>query len=732
MSRKIAKAAAHISNTHGEAELIAYLDTLDISFLHKLNEYLSIKYYEGESPVSDDQYDMVKDQLETLTGEPAPVGAPVEKSVEVTLPYWMASMAKLKATPAFLQFRRSRIEEAPESQKESEEARSNLEKGLLREWQAFSDLEREKWRKDVEEQERMELDKWLSKNKSSQYIIEDKLDGVSCLLVVKNGIHKLYTRGTGSTGKDISRFARYFAIPKNLEDMVVRGELVIPLDKFFRKFAKIPPTNPRFLSLFQTPSTQRNYKSPRNFITGLLGRKTPIEATHAIEFVAYELITPNQEQPPPSAQFEYLSNLEFRVVWYKLVPKISLGLLEDIYLVGNESRNYLMDGLIIQPNKSYQRVRHGEKYPSYAIAFKMDVEEKLALVTGVEWNVGKRGRIAPKIHYEPLTLDYVTVSKASVYHAKFVKENKLGPGSQIMIVRSGGVIPKISKVIKPATSGEAQMPNFDFEWDFDFNWEVDTDKEPPVNIWSTDKSKDWLQCIKLLTNFFIELDIKKVKEQTIKKLYKAGYDTLIKILLIKKPSELEAKGFGPKESENIVNNIQAKLHQGERLSTILGATGVFGSKIGGKTTRALFDKFPNILVDQRDMSKAEKISTLRHVDGFGEVLAKTAASNLKYADKMAQFFMLIGTFNVVAEPQGESMAGETVVFSGGRPKELIAFVEANGGTVGDRVTKNTTILVVKDMSKGQSKQRTAEKLNAEKSRQIVIISQPAFKNNYMS
>ena len=64
--------------------------------------------------------------------------------------------------------------------------------------------------------------------------MEDKLDGVSCLVVVKNGKIKLYTRGDGIIGADISYLAPYFGtIPKNLDiDINVRGELIMPVDVF--------------------------------------------------------------------------------------------------------------------------------------------------------------------------------------------------------------------------------------------------------------------------------------------------------------------------------------------------------------------------------------------------------------------------------------------------------------------------------------------------------------------
>ena len=55
-------------------------------------------------------------------------------------------------------------------------------------------------------------------NKSPTYIIEDKLDGVSCLLSSENGTIKLFTRGNGYEGTDITHILKHINdIPKNYQ-----------------------------------------------------------------------------------------------------------------------------------------------------------------------------------------------------------------------------------------------------------------------------------------------------------------------------------------------------------------------------------------------------------------------------------------------------------------------------------------------------------------------------------
>ena len=63
---------------------------------------------------------------------------------------------------------------------------------------------------------------------------------------------------------------------------------------------------------------------------------------------------------------------------------------------------------------------------------------------------------------EELTINGVKVKHATAHHAKYIVDNKIGPGAILDIVRSGDVIPYIVNVIEP--SEQPQMPNIDYKW----------------------------------------------------------------------------------------------------------------------------------------------------------------------------------------------------------------------------------------------------------------------------
>lgn len=72
-----------------------------------------------------------------------------------------------------------------------------------------------------------ELDKWKQKYHGDGYVLSCKLDGVSGLYVTEGEKPKLYTRGDGKIGQDVSHFIPYLRLPKE-KGLAIRGEFIIP------------------------------------------------------------------------------------------------------------------------------------------------------------------------------------------------------------------------------------------------------------------------------------------------------------------------------------------------------------------------------------------------------------------------------------------------------------------------------------------------------------------------
>lgn len=682
MDKKIAKISKY-----SDQDLQSYFDTEDIRILHEIKLYADDIYYNTgkSSGLNDWQYDMLKETIKRRDPHYlVPVGIRIRQHENrVKLPYWLGSMDKISvqtnAKNVFWDEHKEQVEKEVASnlgikgdlkdertwKKVSDETYkkfvTQFNERLNNMWKAINDDQQKvaKWQKAALHEYELEIAKWISDNKSDEYIIEDKLDGVSCLMVMTNGKIKLYTRGDGEVGADISYLAQYFStIPKNLGvTLNVRGELIMKQNVFEKKYSK-------------------EYANPRNMVAGRIGGKTVRKGLDDIDFVVYEIVG-NGTMDKPSDQLDYLDSLGFTTVRRELIKDITIDTLMETLIRFKSTSQYEIDGIIVQPNLPYERNTYGN--PEYAFAFKMRLEGNLveADVVGVDWNVSKWGRLKPRVEIKPVKLGGVTITWATGFNAKFIHDNSIGPGSVIEITRSGDVIPYIVKVVKKAN--EPDMPEIPYKWN-----------ETGVDIYTEEFGDE--MCVKLIANFFAKLGIKHVGEKNVSKIYEAGYDTLLKIISASKEDFMEIPGFGSRLAERTHDNI----HQGMRdlsLPTVLGASGVFGFGLGRKKITTLMDDIPNILEIYKKMTKKELLNRVLRVEGFSDKTAQKIVENVEWADKFIAALKNFATFKETLTI-GDNMKDMKIVFTGFRDKKLEEEVVARGGKITTSVSKNTTVLVV--------------------------------------
>lgn len=504
------------------------------------------------------------------------------------------------------------------------------------------------------------LQSWLNKNQTQVYIITEKIDGISGLLHE----NKLYSRGNGMKGTNLSAALPYLAgIPRT--DRSVRGELVMKNKVFEEKYAG-------------------DYKNPRNLVAGAFGRKHLDKNVLAdISFIAYEIVS---EDVSPSLQLALLKDGGFEVPHTVLhYNSMTITDLSDHLTKFQDVATVAIDGLVLQPDERYDRNTEGN--PSYSIAFKRDTDENMVVgnVVEVEWNVSKWGLYKPVIRIHPVDLMGVTIRKLTAFNAKFVVDNQLGADSQVLIKRSGDVIPHIVKVLTPSTN--INLPSS--KWD-------------GVDL-RAGSTEDDTVAIKTLVGMFAALDIKFVGTSTVEKLYNGGINTLPKILTAT-VGDLVTMGLGQKTSERIVTN----LHKGffgskPKLSVLVGSSGVLGYGIGSKRIEAVFEAIPNFT------TQCPSFDTLLQCRGVSHVIATKILGNHSY---MIKFIKLLTTLGIKFEDSKKS-GGQKYCLSGFRNKDIPNVV--------DTVTKDC-ILIVKDM------RETSKKIERAKALNIPIIS----KNDYFA
>lgn len=293
-----------------------------------------------------------------------------------------------------------------------------------------------------------EIADWVKANalEKEEIIITDKLDGTSAMLIYdeKGKLQIAYSRGDGVQGADITRHLRHFAPEKALASMVVRGEVILPKKNFAALQKKVK-------SRSGTP-----YKNARNMVAGLMNaeKNDPIVYDY-LHFVAYDIL--GRPELDKQNMLLGLDSLGFKTPATKVTVGRRLtddGLAEYLNRC-REHTEYEIDGLVLDVESSKTRTRMNPTRdtlnPAYAVKYKVAdaSNQAVAEVVGVEWNVSKHGYLKPRVHIEPVELVGVTVQHATGFNAKFIYDNKIGPGAKIRITRSGDVIPTILECVKP-------------------------------------------------------------------------------------------------------------------------------------------------------------------------------------------------------------------------------------------------------------------------------------------
>jgi len=629
-------------------KLSDYFNSQSFESLNEFKLYLDDIYYNtgNDTRISDEQYDILKDNL--ISRDPnyvPPIGAIVrETENRVRVPYHMGSMDKIRPH---------------------------------------------------KKEEVIKLRKWLKKY-NHPVLIQDKLDGVSCLVVVSNGNYKLYKRpGSDGFGADITYLLPYLkSIPANLDNIVVRGELIMDQNKYTEKYSE-------------------EYKNSRNMVSGLTSSKKIGKGISDVDFVVYERIVENDTHTPYE-HFIKLKELGFQVVNYELVNELTnIDELCELFGKFKVRSSYDIDGIIVQSNSI--NLRNTEGNPDYSFAFKMTIDTNIkeTEVIGVEWNVSKWGLLKPRVQIQAVHISGVMIQYATGFYGKFIRDNGIGPGAIVKITRSGDVIPFIVEVVRKT---EPSMPTIPYKWN-----------ESGIDIY-TEQEGDEIS-IKQTISFFSALNIKFIGASIVRKLYDSGFNSIFKIISATVEQIANIDGLGNKSAERIYTNIQTRL-QSVTLSELLSASGSFGFGISGKKVEKLIGDIPDLLeiTDTNDL-----LIKIKKVEGFSTKTASNVIANLEKAksfiNEMNKILQRENTENKNIETKQveNSLNNYKIVCTGFRDNNLEKEIMLRGGINVSSVSKNTNIVIVKNMNeKPSSKVSKAIELGIE------IIQKDEFIKKYLN
>lgn len=607
------------------------LKSLKVEEIVELIQTANHKYYNDGQPLFEDQlFDIVKEYLaEIEPGHPvlSNIGATIDKANKVALPFYMGSLDKIK----------------------------NDDK-IFMNW----------------------------KNKFiGDYVISDKLDGNSGLVVFKNDEVKLYSRGDGIEGQNISHLLPFLKNGKSLmpqyfakhgTHIAVRGELIISKKDFMKVADKLA--------------------NARNTVAGLINSKIPdLEVAKITSFVSYEVLFPVML---PSEQMNFINKkLKIDCVYNEFLSskELTLDNLSETLVERRKISDYEIDGIVVTHNALHNRMKQN---PEHSFAFKsvITMEKAEVIVTKVEWNMSKDGIFVPVVHFTPVNLDGVVITKAHGFNGKYIQDNSIAPGAVIIIMRSGAVIPYIVETIKKAH--QPQMPETPFVWS-KTGVEIMLDKSSMTNA-----SNNELQ-LKNIEYFFDKVDVRGLSGGIVKRIYDKGFNTVGKIIGITKEQLLTVEGFKDKMAEKIASAIHEKFAgKGVNIDLylLMDASNILGRGIGSKKVKLICDNIPEI-IDNRYIPNLTQLTSIKGVE---EKTAKLFVDNLpnifKFFDDNNLAFQKRKTNSNsnqehLSPTASMRISGKTFVFSGFRDKDLEKVITENGGSVGSSVSSKTSMLIVK-------------------------------------
>lgn len=538
--------------------------------------------------------------------------------------------------------------------------------------------------------------KWIEANKwqDEYFVVSDKEDGTSGLLCYGGGQKTLsiaYSRGNGQQGADITRHvSKIKTTPaKAPEACMIRTEVIMEDAVFESQKAAAEAEGGRV------------YKNARNYVAGRMNASSSPDIFYdTVKVIGTSVVEPKMGK---KQQFEFMAKMGFEVPHYIVVKGSELT---DEFLTAHladrrAKTKTAIDGLVIDLDdptiRASLRRNSSSLNPMYSRKFKIGGEDNVAVteVVKVHYEPSKTGYLKPRVEIVPVDLVGVTITYATGFNAKFIRESGIGPGAKIQITRSGDVIPFIQKVISPVAPQLPTEAEFGaMEWtdgDVDL-YLVDADNNPTVQL-------------NRMIDVFAGLDVPFLRQGSLEKLYEVGYTKATQII---NASEADLCGvLGDSAGKKAYEGITAKLNP-VPLGILAGSSQCMGRGIGRRKMTRLIAALGGDQAFTDVMFGEDAVKEISKVEGFETRTAQTIVDNFPAFN--AFLIDIHGRYTLAAPKEkvvGGDLEGTVVVFTGIRDKELEAKIEAKGGVIGGSVNAKTTHLVAKDPTGGSSKLKKA-------------------------
>ena len=300
-----------------------------------------------------------------------------------------------------------------------------------------------------------ELEDWIKRaskvNTNLEFFCQPKFDGASLNIIYENGVLKqAITRGDGSIGEDVTNNVKTIhSIPLQIAEkslIEIRGEIVIKKADFEK------------INIERIKNNEQVFANPRNAAAGSLRQLDPkITAKRKLFFNVWGIGQNSLEFKKSSEVMDYIYSLGFVKPPMQTITSSVEGI-EDLYhkIIGlRDEIEMMLDGMVVKINdiETQDELGYTVKFPRWSCAYKFPALEKTTKIKDIILQVGRTGVITPVAIVEPTDIEGVIVERASLHNFDEIERKDIRINDEVIIIRSGDVIPKITKVFTERRDG---------------------------------------------------------------------------------------------------------------------------------------------------------------------------------------------------------------------------------------------------------------------------------------
>ena len=540
--------------------------------------------------------------------------------------------------------------------------------------------------------------------------LEYKFDGLRVVLTYENGNLVLgATRGNGTIGEDITKQVEVIkSVPHKI---AFKGKIVVMGEALMRKS----------VMLEYNKTATETLKNERNAAAGALRNLDPnITKERNLNVYFYDvLFSQGINFATQKDVHKFFIDNGFDVWDYFYSSDSIDDIIKQIEHIDTikEKLDILIDGAVVKVDDIGVREEIGftSKFPKWAKAYKYAPLEASTRLKNIVWQVGRTGKLTPIAEVEPVNLAGATIKRATLNNMDDINRKGIKLHSDVFIRRSNEVIPEILRVahhnkdsvdvVMPTVCPACNLPLI----------------QDGANLFCTNP-----KCVKQAEEKLVHfcsrnaMNIEGISDKTVSKIREeldiVNFSDLYTLTF---EDLLNLESFKDKKAQNLIDSIEKSKNCD--FNNFIYALSIRG--VGEKTAKDLAKTF-------KSLEKLENATYLElvNIEDIGDIMANDIVEYFANPENIDEINRLIENGVVIKYPEVKkshsNFDGKTFVLTGTLDKytrdEASKIIEDLGGKTSSSVSVKTDYVLAGESA--GSKLEKAKKLG------VKIISEEDFEN----